>query len=111
VSVLVSQAYVFGSGVYPYINPYFGGAAVREVYVRLKPETPEELQRAIKVQPMPLLDLDDNFLYVIACPERSSGGRPETVMIPLGSIASAGIASNRARFLAVPAYVDSQRCA
>jgi hypothetical protein len=102
---------VFGLAIYPLIYPHFGGAAVLEGYVMLKPEVAGELRYMLGRQPLPFVDQDERFLYVVACRDQLRGTNPAVVMIPLEFIAAASIKSIPNRFLAVPAYVNEHRCA
>jgi hypothetical protein len=108
--VLVMQTYIFGSRIYPWVEPQYGGAAVRKGYVELKPDASQGLHYALRDQPLPLFDLDDNFLYVLACRKESTSNRPETTMIPLEAVANMGISSSGYEFVALPAYVADHYC-
>jgi hypothetical protein len=107
---MVVQAYTFGLGIHPSVKPHFGGAAVREGYVVLKPGAHEVLHYSLRDQPLPFLDLDDQFLYVIACRKESTSSQPETIMIALDLVASAGVASSRNQFVVIPEYVAEHHC-
>jgi hypothetical protein len=102
-------AYGFGARIYPWIGPAFGGAAVPVGHVTLKPGAPDAVIQVVSEQSVPLFDIDEKFLYVVACPPMSRSDKPEVVMVPLEFLASAAIESADT-FLAVPAYLDQQSC-
>ena len=107
--MLMLFAYAFGTKVYPWVKPHYGGAAVPVGYVTLKRDAPTELSPALQGQSLPLFDIDEKFLYVVTCRDPSRTGRPEVLMVPLEFLASAGIATPDA-LLGVPTYIDQHRC-
>lgn len=108
---MMAAAFIFGGAIYPSIHPSFGGAAVLEGYVILIPEAPAELRFMMEAQPLPFVDQDERFLYVVACREPLGSTKPGVIMIPLDFIAAASINSpTSGRFVSVPSYIKEHGC-
>lgn len=104
---MISFAYVFGTLIYPWVKPTYGGAALRLGDLELRQGSPGGLVNAINQRPTPFVDMDDKFLYVVGCPENlhASG----VVMVPLEFVATGGI-SHSTDDVALPDYLKQFRC-
>jgi hypothetical protein len=108
--LMMGLAYSFGITVYPWVKPHYGGSAVSVGYVTLKPEATKELSQVLEGRSLPLVDIDERFLYVIACRHEHSAAKPQVMMVPLDFLASAGIEATPDTFLAVPTYMKEHSC-
>jgi len=102
--LMVTAAATFGATIYPSIRPQFGGGAVLEGYVLLKPGVPQELRNMLGTEPLPFVDLDDRFLYVVACGRKGGSTKPALLTVPLEFIALTSYADT---FFAVPDYIKT----
>jgi hypothetical protein len=107
---MLGLAWSFGYFIYPWVRPPFGGAAVPQGYVWLKPEAPPALGQLLSTQPLPFVDLDERFLYVVACQRQAGRTHPGVIMVPLEFVAADGMRSFPDTLLAVPAYIKEHRC-
>lgn len=106
----VVGALMFGTAVYPWVPPQLGGAAVRKGFVALTAEAPAILPRALRNQPVPVVDLDERFLYVIGCPFEDRDTIPAVLMIPIQYVSAAHLESASHQFVAVPEYLSQGWC-
>lgn len=107
VPVLLITAYYFGTQVYPWVKPHFGGAAVREGYLMPKPGIPEGINHLLRNQPVLLLDQDEQFLYLATCPDST---KSEVILLPLESLAAISVETTQDRFVAIPASINKPQC-
>lgn len=107
--LMLGLATTLGLHVYPSIRPQFGGGAVLEGYVSLKPGAPPELMGILDGQPVPIVDRDERFLYVVACERQEGEARPEVVMVPLELVLAAGVRAYPDSFVSVPAYIKEHK--
>jgi hypothetical protein len=79
--ILMAAANTFGTSVYPWVKPHYGGAAVPVGYVTLKPQAPGELKATVEKQSLPLFDIDEKFLYLVTCSDGYRTGPGVTMLL------------------------------
>lgn len=102
----------FGVLVYPKVLPQFGGAAAHMVSLKLEPDAPADLHTAVEGAPRPLIDHDEQFVYLFAC-SRGPTEQSRTLAIPVRYIGSMSVAHQVGKGLpvvAVPELVGSPEC-